>query len=254
MVDAGRGRGWLDDPELGRVRALVMEHGWNATAYQLINPGISRWFSERGDAVVGYVARSGVRVVAGAPVCVRERLGEVVAEFTASSRVAGQRVCFFAAGERLESLLDAQGGWSVASLGAQPSWDPRVWPSIIQRRASIRAQLHRARNKQVVVSRWPAERAQDHPALRGVLDEWLADRPLPPLHFLVESRTLSRLEDRVVLVAERAGVPVAFLVASPVPARRGWLIEQIVRGRRAVRPNSSSTARCARSPTLAPNT
>jgi phosphatidylglycerol lysyltransferase len=41
-----------------------------------------------------------------------------------------------------------------------------------------------------------------------------------------------------VFVAVRDGHPVGFLVASPVPARNGWLIEQFVRGYRA--PNGTA--------------
>ena len=63
----------------------MLAHGWNATAYQIVNPGIAHWFSARGDAVVGYTDRSGVRVVAGAPVCPPERLAEVAAEFEAEA-------------------------------------------------------------------------------------------------------------------------------------------------------------------------
>jgi phosphatidylglycerol lysyltransferase len=50
------------------------------------------------------------------------------------------------------------------------------------------------------------------------------------MHFLIEPDTLSRLEDRRVFVALRDGDVVAYLVASPVPARDGWLVEQIIRG------------------------
>jgi phosphatidylglycerol lysyltransferase len=59
------------------------------------------------------------------------------------------------------------------------------------------------------------------------------------MHFLVETDILDRLLDRRVFVAECDGDAVAFLVASPVPARNGWLVEQIVRGRDA--PNGSAT-------------
>jgi phosphatidylglycerol lysyltransferase len=226
------------DAALARARELVMAFGWNATAYQIINPGIAHWFSARGDAVVGYVPRHGVRVVAGAPVCARDRLASVVAEFDAHARAAGARVCYFGAGERLEALYGSDRAHSVIGLGAQPSWDPNGWPAIIHRHASLRAQLHRAHNKGVAVVPWPAERAQRDPALRRCLDEWLATRGLPPLHFLVEPETLARLYDRRIFVAERDGVPVGFLVASPVPARNGWLFEQIIRGRGA--PNGTS--------------
>jgi phosphatidylglycerol lysyltransferase len=211
-----------------RARALVLKHGWNATAYQLLNPGMDQWFSARGDALVGYVSYGRTRVVAGAPVCAEDRLADVVAEFTTDARRDGLRVCFFAAGERLERLLTSTGRWSVASLGAQPSWDPRHWREVVARRRSVRAQLNRARNKGVRVSLWDPDIGDD--GLRECLTQWLAARPLPALHFLVEPQTLGRLTDRRVVIAARAGELVGFLVASPIPARNGWLIEQIIRG------------------------
>ena len=221
-----------------RARELILAYGWNATAYQILNPGIQHWFSRLGDAVIGFVTQAGTRVVAGAPVCSAERLPAVVDEFGASAAAAGEHVCYFGAGSRLEGLLIPTGRWSVASLGAQPSWDPAGWPEIVAARASLRAQLNRARNKHVRVTEWDATRGATDPDVRRCLTEWLADRRLPPLHFLVEPETLGRLEDRRLFVAEREGSVVGFLLASPIPARHGWLVEQIIRGH--VAPNGTA--------------
>jgi phosphatidylglycerol lysyltransferase len=221
-----------------RARELILAYGWNATAYQILNPGIEHWFSREGDAVIGFVTQAGTRVVAGAPVCSAERLPAVVAEFDAAARADDEHVCYFGAGSRLENLLVPTGAWSVASLGAQPCWIPAGWPAIVASRASLRAQLNRARNKHVVVSEWDAERGANDPDVRRCLAEWLFDRRLPPLHFLVEPETLGRLEDRRLFVAEREQAVVGFLLASPIPARHGWLVEQIIRGHAA--PNGTS--------------
>lgn len=227
-----------DSAPLRQARALILAHGWNATAYQLLNPGLELWFAAAGDAVVGYARRRHVDVVAGAPVCTAARLGAVAAEFEAASRAAGRRVCYFAAGHRLERELADAAHYSRVLLGAQPVWEPAAFGGIVAEHASLRAQLHRAQNKGVRVTEWPAARARDDAALRAVLQQWLRTRGLPPLHFLVESRTLERLYDRRVFVAERDGTALGFLVASPIPARHGWLVEQIVRGRGA--PNGTS--------------
>jgi phosphatidylglycerol lysyltransferase len=216
--------------DIPRARALVLKYGWNATAYQIVNPGIEHWFSGRGDAVVGFVRRRRVRVVAGASVCSKARLGEVVAEWETDATRAGERVCYFGAAGRINELLEGTPGYATVVLGAQPVWKPAQWTGIIARRASLRAQLHRARNKGVTVAEWPPERATAHPALQRCLQEWLETRGLPPLHFLVEPQTLAYLEDRRIFVAERGGRVVGFVVASPVPVRRGWLTEQFVRG------------------------
>ncbi len=224
--------------DLAQARELVLTHGRNATCYQILNPGFARWFSAAGDAVVGYVTSAGVRVVGGSPVCAPERLAEVVAAFEEDARRRRRRVCYFGAEEPLAEVLRGRGPCDRLVLGAQPLWTPASLVGAFARKPSLRAQVNRARNKGVAARRWPSEEAAGHPGLERCLAEWLATRGLPPMHFLVEPETLERLEDRRVFVASREGEPVAFLVASPVPARRGWLIEQMVRGRRA--PNGAT--------------
>jgi phosphatidylglycerol lysyltransferase len=222
-----------------QARRLVLAHGWNATAYQILNPGIELWFSPDNAGVVGFVRYGGTRVVAGAPVCDFSRLDEIAARFLDDSHRNGERVCYFGAGDRLDARFSNDPQWSRVLLGAQPVWDPHRWPGAIARRPSLRAQFNRARNKAVQISEWPASQAENHPVLRRCLAEWLESRNLPPLHFLVEPETLSNLADRRVFVALRGGAEViAFTVLSPVPARNGWLVEQIVRGRAA--PNGTA--------------
>ena len=70
-------------PDLQRARGLVLRWGWNAMAYQILNPGMRLWFSGGGEGVVGYVCANNYRVVAGSPVCPPERLSEITAEFAA---------------------------------------------------------------------------------------------------------------------------------------------------------------------------
>lgn len=235
MRSASLAAGHASTDELERARQLVLRHGWNATSYQILNPGINLWFSADGSAVTGYVESHGVRVVAGAPICADDRLPEVARDF--ESAAPGANVCYFCAGTRLLSAIGGEGHCSVI-VGAQPSWDPVCWSEMVGGHASLRAQLNRARNKHVEVEEWPPTRAAAADELRTCLDDWLATRGLPPLHFLVEPRTLERLFDRRVFVATRDGAVVGFLVASPIPARGGWLIEQLVRCRAA--PNGTA--------------
>lgn len=203
-----------------------MRHGWNAVAYQILNPGMRLWLSGAGDAVAGYVTFAGWRIVAGAPVCAPERLGDAAAEFEAEAAAHGERVLFFGAGGRLEAVYARRADHSMVPVGAQPVWDPAGWEAIVRGKASLRAQLNRARNKGTHVQEWSAHRAQGAPVLRAVLREWLQSRGLPPLGFLVTPDLLDDLEDRRVFVASRDDDVVGFLIATPVPARRGWLVEQ----------------------------
>jgi phosphatidylglycerol lysyltransferase len=213
---------------LQRARRLVLAHGWNTTSYQILNPGIKRWFSAANDAVVGFVAAVGVRVAAGAPVCAHSRLKEIAAEFESEAMHNRERVCYFAAESRLESVYENSETHAKILLGAQPVWEPRNWAQIIAKHKSLRAQLNRARNKGVKVAEWTKEKSFQNPLLKDCLRRWLDAKGLPPLHFLVEPDTLERLFDRRIFVAESGATIVGFVLLSPVATRNGWLFEQFI--------------------------
>ncbi|MBV9242089.1 MAG: DUF2156 domain-containing protein, partial [Acidobacteria bacterium] len=130
-----------------RARELVLRHGWNSTCFQIVNPGIERWFTDDDNAVVGFVRSSGYRVVVGSPVCEETRLAAVVKAFEAEAEREDESVCYFAAETRLESLLGGDKEHNKFPLGAQPSWHPQNWAGNVTRHKSLRAQLNRARNK-----------------------------------------------------------------------------------------------------------
>lgn len=221
-----------------RARELVLRYGWNTLAYQILNPGLSHWFTSGGEGVVGYLAAGGAWVAAGAPVCPPEQVAAVAAAFEAAAARARRRVCYVGAQARLVEALAGDMPVARLQVGSQPAWDPRRWPEIVAGKASLRAQLARARNKGVAVEPWPAADAAADAGVRRCLREWLATRDLPPLHFLVEPETLAIHQDRRAFVARRGGAVVAYLVATPVPQRNGWLLEQVVRGEAA--PNGAA--------------
>ena len=228
------GEGLPRDDE--RARRLALDYGWNTTSYQILNPGIGHWFAPDFPAVVGYVRRPGYLVAAGAPACPEENLREAVAAFERFARGQGRRVCWVCAEERLRKALD-DGEHAAIAIGAQPEWDPAGWARIVNRRGSLRAQLNRARNKGVRIEE--AGDAERRPELRRCVEEWLKTRRLPPLHFLTEPQTLEGvMADRVILAARKHGETMAFLLASPVGPRNGYLLEQIAR--RPGAPNGTS--------------
>jgi len=214
---------------VAQAHALVMAHGWNTTAYQILNPGFRYWFDPAGDAVAGVVPTRGVWVVGGAPVCAAGRLAAVSARLEADALSVGARVCYVAAQDRLEGIKRTDPSASRLYLGAEPCWDPGRWAEILAGHASVRAQVARARNKGVEVAERRLRRDEAAALLGEVQREWLADKGLPPLGFLTMPWLLDRLDDRRLFVATRRGEVTGFAVLTPVPGRAGWLIEQIAR-------------------------
>lgn len=226
-------------PSLATARELVLTYGWNSTVYQILNPGIDHWFTADRSAVVGYTKRGRVLLAAGAPVCAPGRLSETCTSFESFARDQGCAVCYVCAGGRMRNLLEHSGRHSLIALGAQPVWDPRDWPGFLRRQATLRRQLNRSRNKAVEVEAFDPARAAQDPAIHALFSEWLRSRPLPPLRFLASPGVLGGcMRDRVFLVAKRHGQLVAFLAASPVPARNGYLVEVLARSQAA--PNGTA--------------
>jgi phosphatidylglycerol lysyltransferase len=213
---------------LERARRLVFDCGRAATCWQILHPDLSHWFSATGDGVVGFVIYRGVRVVAGEPVCAGGRLAAVGREFEQDAADAGQRVCYLAAESTLAERLGSDGRHVVIPIGAQPVWQPAALSAVFREAAALRYQLNRARNKGLSVSEWPANRF-DYPGLHRCLAAWLAEKSLPALGFMTDPYLLARMDARRLWVAEKDGVPVGYTVLAPVPARSGWLVEQIVR-------------------------
>ena len=176
---AGGGEGTGGAPsggaERARVLALLKRHGWNATSFQILEPGFRYWF-DGDDACVGYVDTGRAWVAAGSPVAPPARLAEVSERFAAAGAAAGRRVCCFATEARFHDAAR----WSSLRIGDQPSWAPGDWSAVLRGSRSLREQLRRAQAKGVTVRAVsPAEIAPGQP-LRAELDaliaRWLASR------------------------------------------------------------------------------
>ncbi len=229
-----------------------MRHGWNSTSYQLMNPGMRHWFSSDGEAFLGYVQCAGVRVVAGAPVCEYGRLSDVALEFEEDARRARASTCYFSVEPRWLELVRHRS--EAVLVGSQPVWNAAEWADTFDARSSLRAQVNRARNKGVTVRAVAAKALADggrvSAELQRVRQSWLGGHGLPPLGFLTAVNLApdstgdgaAVLDDRRLYVAYQHGGAgeraVGYLVASPIPLRRGWLVEQVVRDPEA--PNGTS--------------
>jgi phosphatidylglycerol lysyltransferase len=220
-----------------RVLQLVMRHGWNATAFQTLEPGYAYMFDD--DACVAYVDTGHAWVAAGAPIAAPERVADVATKFVAAARRAGKRACFVATEDRMREAT--RGRLHALQIAEQPIWDPREWSDQAAAHRSIGGQLKRARNKGVRVRLCAAaelEAGPTHEAIAAVAGQWLQTRDSEPMRFLLHVDPFAFGSERRCFVAEVDREVVAFAGVIPVPARQGWFIEDLVRSPRA--PNGTT--------------
>jgi lysylphosphatidylglycerol synthetase-like protein (DUF2156 family) len=221
--------GAAGDDAHARVSALVRRHGWNATSFQVLEPGY-RYFFHGPDAAVAYVDTGRAWVAAGAPLADEASIVAAAAAFVAAARAAGRRASFFATEERFAS----QAPLRSLLVGEQASWDPAGWGAALAGSRSLREQLRRARAKGVRVRALDALEATaagapTRTAVLALVDRWLRGRELAPMGFLARVDPSGFLADHRLFLAERHGELVALLSVAPIWGRAGWLLQNIVR-------------------------
>jgi len=216
------------DAERRRVLAVLHRHGWNATSFQVLEPGFRYWFADD-DASIAYVDTGRAWVAAGAPLTSPPRLPEVAEQFRLEARSQGRRLAFFGVEERLVQAVR----WRSLLIGEQPEWDAESWPDTLRASGSLREQLRRARAKGVTVRTVdPTELAPGshlRSKLETLVSSWLGRHEMPPMGFLVQVDPLTLLEEHRVHLAEQGGGVVGFLTAAPILARPGWLLQNLIR-------------------------
>ena len=192
----------------------------------------------RADAVVAFNDTGKAWIAAGAPVSEVARIPRVARTFVDRAREQGRRACFFAT-ESCEIE-----GFARLLLGEQPVWEPAAWPGMLATHRRLREQIRRPRAKGVIVRRVKVDALGPETRLRcqaeSLAREWLGSRRMVPMGFLVALEPFHLPGEHRYFVAERRGQMVAFLSAVPVYARRGWLIEDVLRSRHA--PNGTTEA------------
>ena len=209
--------------------SLLRRYGWNATSFQVLEPGFRYWFDGE-DACVAYVDTGAAWVVAGAPIGPESRLREVAERFVAAANAAGRRACFFGT----ERRFPPEEPFTSLHIGEQPVWEPARWEEALRTSRSLREQLRRARAKGVVVRELPAAtfadpQAPERRAVESLVEGWQRTRAMAPMGFLVAVHLFDHLSERRFFVAEQEGRIVGVLAVVPVYARQGWFLEDLLR-------------------------
>jgi lysylphosphatidylglycerol synthetase-like protein (DUF2156 family) len=226
----------------GPAFELVRRFGTDAVSFLAFESTMRLWFDVGAAGtpagVVAFNDTGGAWIAVGAPIAETSQIPQVAKRFAESAREKGRRACFFAT----ESI--AIDGFAPLLLGEQPVWDPSGWPRMLAGHRRLREQIRRPKAKGVTVRRVEAAELESDRPLRRKVDslarEWLGTRRMVPMGFLVALEPFHFASEHRYFVAERQGQVVEFLSAVPVYARRGWLIEDVLRGRRA--PNGTTEA------------
>jgi lysylphosphatidylglycerol synthetase-like protein (DUF2156 family) len=228
-VLTARRRKRLPDPT-GDLLRLQTLYGYNAHSLVSIAPGALRWASPEIDGAVIYGEFGRVWLAAGDPLAPLDERAELARQFAAYARKKNRVVAFVPATAEFARLM-TPGDFAAVKVGAAPYFDLQNWNPRGERGKKLRAGINQARRAGVVVEE---QSVGFDPQLRKETAElclrWLGSRRgATTFGWLVALDPFLHFEHKRYFTARVGGELVGFLAMSPIPLRRGWYLEDVIR-------------------------
>lgn len=215
-----------------RLFELVRRHGYESQSFLSLYSGMKVWFATELDAAVVYRLVGRVAVVVGAPLAAREQLAEVTLRFLA-----------YCDEERIDCLMLPLGaefsevarlcGMALLGMGESGYFRLPDWKPAGDRAKKVRAGVNQARKAGVQVERYDPAQSQDartRGEIESLCQDWINTREVDELGWLLELDPFSLSEHKRYYLARTAtGRLEGMLACSPIYARHGWYLEDLIR-------------------------
>jgi phosphatidylglycerol lysyltransferase len=224
-----RRRSQAPDPT-GELLRLQTLYGHNPHSLVSIAPGALLWSTPDIDGAIIYGEFGRVWLAAGDPLAPLEEMAELARQFGAFAKRKNRVVAFVPSSAEFARTVVPR-DFVAVKVGASPYFDLQTWNPRGDSAKKIRAGVNQAHRAGVVVD-----------AVADGIDELLKKETAELcLHWLGSRRSAATFGWLVALdpflhskykkyfTARVDGKLVGFLAASPIPARRGWYLEDVLR-------------------------
>jgi lysylphosphatidylglycerol synthetase-like protein (DUF2156 family) len=236
---SARRRKRLPDPT-GDLLRLQRLYGYNAHSLVSIAPGAVGWASTDIDGAVIYGEFGRVWLAAGDPLAPLNERAELARQFAAYAKKKNRVVAFVPATSQFARLM-TPGDFAAVKVGAAPYFDLPNWDPRGERGKKLRAGVNQARRAGVVVEEQSVgSDAQLRKETAELCLRWLGSRrTAATFGWLVALDPFLHFEHKRYFTARVDGTLVGFLAMSPIPLRKGWYLEDVIREPNA--PNGMAT-------------
>ncbi len=213
----------------GELLRLQTLYGYNPHSLVSIAPGAQLWSTPDIDGAVIYGEFGRVWLAAGDPLAPREDMAELARQFAAFARKKGRVAAFVPASTELAKLVSSR-QFTPVKVGASPYFDLKTWNPRGDSAKKLRAGVNQARRAGVkveVVSTVDEKLRQETARL---CLRWLDTRRSgTTFGWLVALDPFLHSDHKKYFAARVDGELVGFLAASPIPARKAWYLEDVLR-------------------------
>ena len=228
----------LPDPTEDLFRFYQL-FGYNAHALVGIATGTRLWTCPETDGAIAYSEFGKVWLVPGDPLASVENLETVSDRFLQKAHAEGRVVGFMPATEQFAKHSSGLGLRAI-KIGAAPYFDLTTWAPRGDRAKKARAGVNHARRAGVHVTEIVNVDEKLVKETACLCKSWLTTRRSPIRFEWLFTVDLFRYREnkRYFTARDANGKLVGFLAASPIPARDGWYLEDVLRSKNA--PNGTT--------------
>jgi lysylphosphatidylglycerol synthetase-like protein (DUF2156 family) len=210
--------------------AEQQQHGYNAHSLVSLAPGAQFWTCPQLEGAIIYQEIGKVWLVSGDPLTATENVTDLARRFIKTARDEGRYVAFMPATERF-ALATAELDLRAVKIGAAPYFDLATWGPRGDRAKKARAGSNQARRAGVIVKEVTFLDSTVRQETSELCASWLKNRRCAAkLDWLLALDPFLHANRKKFFTArDGAGRLVGFLTASPIPAREGWYLEDVIR-------------------------
>src|SRR6266404_2381910 len=224
-----RRRNRLPDPT-GELLRLQTLYGYNPHSLVSIAPGALVWSTPDIDGAIVYGEFGRVWLVAGDPLAPVEDMAELAQQFAAFAKRKKRVVAFVPTTAEFARLITPD-DFTAVKVGASPYFDLKTWNPRGDCAKKLRAGVNQARRaglEVAMISESVDESLKKETA--QLCMRWLSSRRSPTTFgWLIALDPFLHSEYKKYFAARVNGKLVGFLAASPIPARKGWYLEDVLR-------------------------
>src|SRR5437879_5535567 len=224
-----RRRKRLPDPT-GELLRLQTLYGYNPHSLVSIAPGALVWSTPDIDGAIIYGEFGRVWLAAGDPLAPLEDMTELAHQFAAAAKRKNRVVAFVPTSAEFARLVTPE-YFTAVKVGAAPYFDLNTWNPRGDSAKKLRAGVNQARRAGVEVEIVPEgiDESLKRETARLCM-HWLdARRAATTFGWLVVLDPFLHSEYKKYFAARVDGRLVGFLAASPIPTRKGWYLEDVIR-------------------------
>ena len=226
---AQRRRQRTPDPT-GELLRLQTLYGYNAHSLVSIAPGAELWSTPDIDGAIIYGEFGRVWLAAGDPLASPEEAAAMARQFAAFAKRKNRVAAFVPASANFARMV-APKDFAAVKVGAAPYFDLQAWNPRGDSAKKLRAGINQARRAGVeveVVANEIDEKLRKEAAQLCLC--WLeSHRSATTFGWLVALDPFLHSEYKRYFAARVDGKLIGFLAASPIPARKGWYVEDVIR-------------------------